>query len=107
MEAFKQEFQDRLYFIEYQDLVKKPEKTMKGIYEFLGEKYYEHDFNSLENQNRERDIITYGLSDMHEVRPELKSTAPDPKDILPEEIITKCEGTEFWRQTKSNINIIK
>jgi sulfotransferase len=106
-EAFRQEVQDRLYFVEYQDLVQNPEKTMKGIYEFLEEEYYEHDFNSLENQNRERDVITYGLADMHEVRSELKSTAPDPKDVLPEEILKKCEGAEFWRQQTPKINIVK
>lgn len=106
MEAFRQEHQDRLHFIEYQDLVQRPEQTMKAIYEFLGEEYYEHDFNSLENQNRERDVITYGLKDMHEVRRELKSTAPDPKEILPEQILVKCEGAEFWREKKSSLNIV-
>lgn len=106
MEAFRQEYQDRLHFIEYQDLVQRPEQTMKAVYEFLGEEYYEHDFNSLENQNRERDVITYGLKDMHEVRRELKSTAPNPKEILPEQILAKCEGAEFWKEKKSNLNIV-
>lgn len=107
MEAFRQELQDRLYFVEYQDLVQNPQETMQGIYKFLEEEYYEHDFNSLENQNRERDVITYGLADMHDVRPELKSTAPDPKYILPEEILKKCEGVEFWRQKTPQINIVR
>lgn len=107
MEAFRQEFGDRLYFVEYKDLVNNPEETLRGIYDFLGEEYYEHTFDNLENQNRERDIITYGLSDMHEVRPELKATSPDPSEVLSKEILEKCKGMDFWRQSSSSLNIVK
>lgn len=106
-EVYRQEFGDRVHLIEYRDLVKNPEKTMKAVYKFLEEEYYEHDFNSLENQNRERDIITYGLADMHNVRPELKSESPDPKEVLSEKILEKCQGAEFWRNANTGINIVK
>ena len=67
------------------------------IYDFLEEEYYEHDFNDLQNQNREEDMKTYGLADMHEVRKELKNTAPRPIDILSPYVLEKCNGMDFWR----------
>jgi sulfotransferase len=91
-----------LHFVEYKDLVNKPDETMKAIYEFLGEEEFEHTFDNLENPHRENDLQTYGLADMHEVRSVVKSTAPDPKEVLSENIISKCQNTSFWRSLVDN-----
>lgn len=90
-----------LHFIEYQDLVNNPEKTMRAVYEYLGEEYYEHDFAKLENRHRENDSAIYGFADMHEVRDSLGSASARPSDILSPEIQALCQGQEFWR----NINV--
>ena len=74
-----------------------PEETMKKIYEFLGEEYFEHDFKNIENIHRENDKEVYGLADMHEVRNKLGKVSKDPKDVLSENILNLCKGTEFWR----------
>jgi sulfotransferase len=97
MEGFNQGFGDRIHFIEYMDIVKNPKQTLKKLYEFLDEEYYEHEFDNLQNQNREQDMNTYGLADMHEVRPELKNTAPKPIDILSPYVLEKCNGMDIWR----------
>jgi len=97
VEGIKQGFGDSIHFVEYQDLVNNPEETLQKLYEFLGEENYEHSFDNLENQNRERDLRTYGLADMHQVYKELKSTAPDPKDILSAQTLEKCKGMDIWR----------
>jgi sulfotransferase len=107
IEGFNQEFDDRMHFVEYQDLVKNPEVTLKKLYEFLGEEYYEHTFDNLQNQNREKDMNTYGLADMHEVRSELKSIAPDPTEVLSSYVLDKCKGMDIWRQRRSDISIPK
>lgn len=86
-----------LHFVEYDDLVNSPEETMKGIYDFLDEEYYEHEFDNLVNVNKENDASTYGLSDMHSIRKELKKTSSSPEEILSENILSKCKGLEFWR----------
>lgn len=99
MEGFNQGFGDRMHFVEYQNLVNKPEETLKKLYEFLEEEPFDHTFDNLMNQNRENDINTYGLADMHEVRSVLKSTAPDPTTILSSYVLDKCKGMDIWRQT--------
>lgn len=97
MEGFNQRFGDRIHFIEYEDITNNPKQTLRKLYEFLEEEYYEHEFNNLKNQNREDDMNTYGLADMHEVHPQLKNTAPKPIDILSSYVLKKCSGMDFWR----------
>ena len=98
MEGFNQGFADRIHFVEYKNLVSNPEQTLQELYEFLDEEPYEHTFDSLQNLNRENDMRTYGLNDMHEVRPELQSTASDPTQVLSEYVLEKCKGMDIWRQ---------
>lgn len=99
--AIKENNSDKIHFVEYNNLVDDPINTMKEIYDFIGEKYYDHVFDNLENSNRERDLEVYGLADMHEVRSVLEDTSEDPKKILPEQIIEKCKGSDFWRRLTS------
>lgn len=97
-EGIQQGFLDRIHFVEYKNLVNSPSETLNSIYEFLGEDSFEHTFDNLENQTREQDLNTYGLSDMHNVRPVLEATSENPSDILPESILEKCKNTDFWRR---------
>ena len=85
------------HFIEYKDLVENPEDTLRKLYDFIDEDFYEHKFDNLQNQNRENDMNTYGLADMHEVRSQLKNTAPKPEDVLSSYVLEKCNGMDFWR----------
>ena len=107
MEGFTQNVRDKMHFVDYNNLVDNPEKTMEDIYDFLGEDYYDHDFDSLSNIHRENDLNTYGLSDMHEVRSKVKKTSPSPSSVLPEEILDLYQENkrrlEFW----GTPNIIK
>lgn len=106
--------QKQLHFIEYDDLINKPDETMRKIYEFLDEPYFEHDFSKLENKHKEDDGRVYGVTDMHDVRSELSKVSINPNEILSESILEKCKDTEFWRkleeyveedgQSQSNIN---
>ena len=98
MEGVKQGFADRLHFVEYKNLVSNPQETLNLIYEFLTEEPYEHTFDNLENQSREQDLQTYGLADMHEVRQVLQSTASNPKQILSDYVLSKCENMDVWRR---------
>jgi len=93
-------FLDRLYFVEYKDLVENPEQTMKKVYDFLEEEYFNHTFQNLENINRENDFEVYGFSDMHYVHSNLKKDFTNPKDILSEEILEISKDLNVWRDYK-------
>ena len=97
--------QKSLHFVEYEDLVTNTEATMRKLYEFLGEKYYEaHDYENLENVHKENDAEVYGFSDMHDIRKSVGKSGINPEEILPESIIKACEGSEFWRSIGEDIN---
>lgn len=100
MMGFQQNVRDKMYFVDYNDLVDNPEKTMEDIYDFLGEEYYYHDFYSVSNIHREDDLNTYGLGDMHHVRSRVKKTSPPPASVLPPEILDLYDQSksrlEFW-----------
>jgi sulfotransferase len=87
----------QLHIIEYDELINRPEETMRKIYDFLGEEYFKHDFTSIENIHRERDAEVYGMADMHEVRSSLTKVSLDPTTVLSENILAKCQNAEFWR----------
>ena len=104
---------DKFLFVDYNDLVKDPQKELNEIYEFLGEEPFEHTFENLSNNHREDDITTYGLGDMHEVHSELKKVSTDPSEILPDSIIelynSNKSNLEFWnvgRSVKTNTSIV-
>jgi len=99
VEGMNAGFSDRFHYVEYTDLVNRPKETLKKLYEFLEEESFEHKFEDLDNLNREKDIETYGLEDMHKVRPKLKSTAKDPTQVLSEYVLNKCKGMDIWRQS--------
>lgn len=107
MEGINAGFGDRFHYVEYKDLVNKPQETLNKIYKFLGEEPFEHTFEGLGNSNRERDMETYGLEDMHEVRSTLKSTAKDPKKVLSSYVLERCQGMDFWRNTPYTVAVQK
>jgi sulfotransferase len=100
--ALMEGYDNSIHLVEYRDLVNNPKETVEKIYEFLGEELFEHDFNKLDNINRENDAQIYGFADMHDVRPTLESVSKNPEDILSPEILEKCKDTEFWRIVNSD-----
>lgn len=100
--ALMEGYDNSIHLVEYRDLVNNPKETVEKIYEFLGEELFEHDFNKLDNINRENDAQIYGFADMHDVRPTLESVSKNPEDILSPEILEKCKNTEFWRIVNSD-----
>lgn len=88
---------EMIYFIEYENLCKEPEKTMRGVYEFLEKPYYSHDFENLEYSNENFDKVC-NLKDLHTVKKRVEYKPP--RNVLPPEIVKKYSemNMEFWRK---------
>lgn len=99
--ALMEGYDNSIHFVEYSDLVNNPEETLLKIYEFLEEEPFSHSFTDISNMNKENDALTYGLADMHEVRPTLQKTSKPPEDVLSDSILERCKDAEFWRFTES------
>lgn len=91
----------QLHFVEYEDLINSPEETLKSIYNFLGEEYYEHDFKNIIDVTPGKDAKAFGISDIHHVRKELSKKSIKPSEILSENILKKYADVEFWRSWKT------
>lgn len=87
---------DRLLFIEFEHLTETPSKTLETIYNFLGEKQFEHDFNNVEQTTSENDDI-HGIPGLHVIRPVVQPVPTDAKEILGDGVIKRYSNAEFWR----------
>lgn len=83
--------------VEYDDLVKNPQKELNDIYDFLQLPHFMHDINNVEKQEQET-LANAGLpTNLHDVRSKVEKTALDPKLVLPLHSQNKYSGLEFWR----------
>jgi len=87
---------EMIMLIEYENLCKNPEKTMRKVYEFLEMPYYSHDFENVEYSNQNFDKAC-NLKDLHTIKKKVEYNPP--KCILPPEIVKKYTemNMEFWR----------
>ena len=98
---------EMIMLIEYENLCKTPEKTMRQVYEFLERPYYSHDFENVEYSNENFDK-SCNLKDLHTVKKKVEYNPP--RCILPPEIVKKYTemNMEFWKEGyKIDTNIIE
>jgi sulfotransferase len=79
-------FRDRLHFVHFNQLTSQPVETLKKIYGFLGESYYEHNFQKIEQVTQEDDAL-HGYSNLHTIKSKLESKPSDAETILGEELV--------------------
>ena len=97
---------EMIMLIDYENLCKTPEKTMRKVYEFLERPYYSHDFENVEYSNENFDK-SCNLKDLHTVKKKVEYNPP--RCILPPEIVQKYNemNMEFWKEGhKIDIDII-
>jgi sulfotransferase len=82
-----------LMLIEYDKLCKNPEQMLRAIYGFIGEAYFEHDFNNVEGSWDEYDA-EIGIP-LHQVRRKVEFI--QRQFILPPDILQKYANMEVWR----------
>ena len=85
-----------MHFIRYEELTQNPTRTMMLLYNFLGEDYYEHDFDNVEQVIFEHDEV-YGLgSDLHTIRSKIEPQPPQYPHVLGDEVASKYQNLELW-----------
>jgi sulfotransferase len=73
---------DKMFlFVKYEDLVKDPGAVMAGLYDFIEEPKFEHNFSKIEQVLPENDSI-HGIFGDHKIRPELVEVKPDWNETL-------------------------
>lgn len=103
-EAFYSENSEILLLVDYEILTQNPGQVMKEIYEFLGEDFFEHDFENVEYDEPEFDknLNTPGL---HKVRSKVEYKPRTT--ILPPDLFEQFSNMSFWLQpSQSKANLI-
>jgi sulfotransferase len=74
-DALARGFGDRMHFVEFDELTRNPRAVMQGVYEFLKEPWFEHDFEHIQPATTEDDS-RLGIPGLHEIRPKLEPVLP-------------------------------
>lgn len=98
-EAYFGEDTANLMLVQYETLVSNPARALAAVYDFIGEPYFEHDFEHVSLDNDEFDTRA-GTPGLHRILP--KVGAADRKSILPPDLIARFEDDAFWRNPKLN-----
>jgi sulfotransferase len=100
-EAYFGEHADRLILVGYEALAKNPRETLRLLYQFLGEKLFEHDFDNVEYEAEEFDI-PLGTPNLHTVRRKVEWV--ERQSVLPPELFQRFVNDAFWINAELNIN---
>lgn len=85
---------DMLCIVEYDALAKNPRQTMQQIYNFLGQPWFEHNFNDVEDSYDEFDESA-NIKGLHTVRKSVEYKQRKP--ILPADCWQLYAPASFWR----------
>ncbi len=95
-DAVQRGFQDRLLFIDFDDLTRDPQRAMSEVYQFLGEEPFEHNFNHVEQITWEDDTI-HGIENLHRIRSKVEPMEKQWPAVLGK-FAEKYGQLNFWKQ---------
>jgi sulfotransferase len=93
-EACFSDYATRVLLVEYDLVASRPADVFKLIYEFLGEKPFNHDFENVQYDAPEFDA-QLGLDGLHRVHPKVEPRAR--QTILPPDLFERYAKLAFWR----------
>ena len=99
MDTFQRGLGDRILIFPYESWTTDPEFWFKKLYDFIGEPYYSHDFNNIEQTIRENDAGYGWGEDLHEIKSgKLLPAKSDSGQIIGQQWYQKLHDSEFWKK---------
>jgi len=83
-----------IHFVRFEELTAHPLATLAGIYQFLEEESFDHDFERVEQVIQEDDRA-HGFVGLHEIRTAVRPLAPRWPEVLGQ-VADGYKGQEFW-----------
>ncbi|PMW94991.1 sulfotransferase family protein [Pseudomonas sp. FW215-R2] len=104
-EAYYGEHADSLLIVDYDLLTQAPERVLRLVYDFIGEPWFEHDFEHLAYDAPEFDQAL-GVAGLHKVKP--KVALQSRRTILPPDLFKQYADLSFWLDgSASAANVIR
>ncbi|HUT41432.1 MAG TPA: sulfotransferase [Gammaproteobacteria bacterium] len=91
-DAVTRGWNDCMHFVDYDALTRAPQATLEGIYRFLGETSYAHDFEHVRQVTFEDDYV-YGFKDMHTIRARVEPQPPQWPRVFDDAVLQ----SPVWR----------
>lgn len=95
-DALARGHKSKIHFVEFDDLTKNPNDSMKRIYEFLELPVFLHDFDNVEQYTKEDDENVHKIVGLHTIRPKVLPVPRSATEILGE-VAKKYRNLEVWR----------
>jgi sulfotransferase len=80
---------DKVYVVWFDNLIEQPQKTINGLYDFLGIEAYLHDFDNIMQVDVHDDLSGYGIIGLHDIETQLKKPKTNPEEILSKYVVQK------------------
>jgi sulfotransferase len=84
----------RIMLLEYKDLCLDPEASMRRLYEFIGQPYFDHDFDNVVYAADNFDL-QLGARGLHTIRKKVEWI--ERSTILPPDLFNRFNQDMFWR----------
>ena len=94
----------RLVVVPYDHLVRYPERTLRGLYEELGEPWFDHDFGNVVYDEPDYDALL-GMPGLHKVRQKVEWQERQPS--IPPDLFAKYANTHFWEKPELNVRGVR
>jgi sulfotransferase len=88
-QQIKKDVPDQIIIVKYDDLIVNPNKEIKRIEQFFELPEHTYDFENIQNDTADDDLIAWGFEGLHTIRPKLEKTSKDPKEVLGEELYNR------------------
>lgn len=98
-EAYYSENAGSVLVVDYDFLVRAPERILRLIYDFLGEPWFDHDFDNVHYDAPAFDEAL-GLVGLHRVRPKVALEAR--RSVLPPDLFEQYSRLSFWEDGKGS-----
>lgn len=93
-QQIKKDVPDQIIVVKYDDLMYNAQHELSRIEEFLELPKHTYDFNNIQNDTVDDDLVAWGFEGLHTIRPTLQKTSKDPKEVLGVELYNRFVDLE-------------
>ncbi len=104
-EAFYGEQARSMLLVKYDTLANNPKKALAAVYDFIGESWFEHDFDNVTFDEGDAYDERLGTPGLHAVGRKVHATPRET--ILPQDLFERFSGDSFWSQPGKNIRGVR
>lgn len=93
-DALQRGHRDKMHFVRYEDLTRRPDFALRQIYDFLEEEPFDHCLDEVEQVTMENDLV-HGIPNLHIIRAKVEPQPAQWPSILGD-AAAPYAGTELW-----------